>query len=205
MKHLIFDFDGVLGDTWSVRNSALMQLENKSLEQVINESDAYFSQPNHSRKHDITKECLAEKLEWTRKYGEMVKKMDYDLFHEFIDELKKVKEKKMAIVSSGSKIYIEKKIKKLKLEFTHVLTFEDHYSKEEKVEAVCRDWGVKPKEAYYFTDAQTDVMELRDIMDAKRIIGCSWGYQGYYKLIEVLPDEQILKDYEDVHSVLENL
>lgn len=204
MKHLIFDFDGVLGDTWGVRNEAMMQLNNKTLEQVIVESDAYFSQPAHSRKN-FTKEEFAEWLKWTREYGKMVKKLDFDLFHEFIEELKKIKGKKMAIVSSGSRIYIENKIKKLKLDFTHVLTFEDHYSKEEKVELVCRDWGVNPKDAYYFTDAQSDVLELKEIMDMKKIIGCSWGYQGFYKLIEVLPEKQILKDFEDVHSVLENI
>lgn len=205
IKHLIFDFDGVLGDTWSVRNEAMMQLDNKTLEQVIVESDAYFSQPSHTRKHDFSKDQIMERLEWSREFGKIVKKLDFDLFHEFIEELKKIKEKKMAIVSSGTRIYIENKVKKLKLDFTHVLTLEDHYSKEEKVELVCRDWGVEPKDVYYFTDAQSDVLELKDIMDVKKIIGCSWGYQGFYKLIEVLPEKQILKDFEDVHSVLENI
>ena len=36
------------------------------------------------------------------------------------------------------------------------------------------------------------VLELQDFVGIDRIIGCSWGYQGYNKLKKHLPNHQIL-------------
>ena len=71
-----------------------------------------------------------------------------------------------------------------------------------KLEQICKDWNIDISEAYYFTDTQTDVKELRDIMDPGKIIGCAWGYQGYDKLLEVLPASQILREFSDIHNVI---
>ena len=39
-------------------------------------------------------------------------------------------------------------------------------------------------------------------MDPGKIIGCAWGYQGYDKLLEVLPANQILREFSDIHNVI---
>ena len=56
MKYLIFDFDGVLGDTEQARNQIVAKMENKSMEQVLIDSNQYFSDPSHTRNHDISLE-----------------------------------------------------------------------------------------------------------------------------------------------------
>lgn len=64
--------------------------------------------------------------------------------------------------------------------------------------------GVEVGEIYYFTDTKTDVWELENYLDKSKIIGCAWGWQGFEKLSEVLPKEQILKEFKDVHRLFKN-
>ncbi len=123
------------------------------------------------------------------------------MFNEFIEELKKLKNTKMAVVSSGSNLYVEKMSRNTGLNFDYILGAEDHHSKQYKVEYVAEKWKIDVKDAYYFTDTKTDVLELENLMDKSKIIGCSWGWHGFDRLKEVLPENQILKNFSDIHKI----
>ncbi len=199
-KHFIFDFDGVLGDTWSAMIKAVMEIDNLTMEEAIRDMSDYAASPKHSRKNNLTKDELAEWMRWTDRFGRAMARIGFKLFDEFIAEIKKIENKKVAIVSSGSKLYVKDKADSSDLDFTHILTFEDSPSKEEKVEMICRDWNVDIKDIHYFTDTKTDVIELKEML-GDRIIGCSWGYNGYFGLLEVLPEEKIMEDFMDIHLI----
>lgn len=113
-----------------------------------------------------------------------------------------IKNTKLAIVSSANIDYHLALIKQTGLEFTHILGFKDHYSKEEKVKTIAKDWGVSLNELYYFTDTKTDFWELENLLDKTKIIGCAWGFQGYEKMLEILPKEQVLKEFSDIHKII---
>ena len=201
-KYFIFDFDGVLGDTWNATVEACFAMgdyptKEESTARIFKHFD---NMPDYSRQISKTSEEEEENLRWIKTFGEKMLDHEIDLFHGFIRELKKYKNTKIAVVSSGAKSYVNPTLKKSGLNFSHVLTFEDHSSKEEKVEKVCRDWGVDIKEVFYFTDTKADVYELEGIMDKTKIIGCAWGFQGLEKLKEVLPERQILKNFRDIHN-----
>src|SRR3989344_677457 len=125
------------------------------------------------------------------------------MFDAFIKEINSLKNVKIAVVSSNHSDCVNHGIKKSKLKPTHVLCFDDHHSKEEKIEMIAKKWGVDKKEVYYFTDTKADVYELENFLDRKKIIGCSWGWAGVDKLREVLPENQILKTYKDIHALFE--
>lgn len=201
MHYLIFDFDGVLGDTLHDTLLVKAKMENKSYEQASVEIQAHFSKTKHSRADNISSDDLLQQLRWVHNFSYLLSKIDFPIFTGFIDEIKKIDDFKTAIVSSGSKVYIDK-IERLGIDFTHILDVFDHHSKEEKIEIICRDWEVGIKDIYYFTDTQSDVKELVNMMDPAKIIGCAWGFQGYDKLLEVLPKEQILKEFSDIHNVI---
>ena len=152
------------------------------------------------------KEKSAEQLEkWAKLYdilGKELHQMGYDLFEGFIQEIAKIQDVKLAIVSSANTIHTTEIVKQTGLDFTHVLGFQDHHSKEEKVKAIAKDWEVDLNELYYFTDTKTDFWELEELLDKTKIIGCAWGFQGYNKLLEVLPKEQILKEFSDIHNII---
>ncbi len=201
MKYLIFDFDGVLGDTNASRIEVIQNMEGKSREEAILSGDQYFTKSTHTRDLNVSEESLSVMKDWTTKFGNLLHQNGFNLFDDFIKELKKIKDVKMAVVSSGSIIYIKPKLEKCGLEFSHMLTFEDHHSKEEKVEQICKDWNIPVKNAYFFTDTISDVKELGSIMDKNRIYGCAWGYQGAERLSEVLDENHILYTFSDIHKI----
>ncbi len=202
MKYLIFDFDGVLGDTSEPWLEVLQQERGKSREQILVETDAYFTKSTHTRNLNLSKERLQEIVDWTTKLGTLLHEKGFDLFVDCIEEIKKIPDAKLAVVSSGSALYVKPKLQNCGLMFTHVLCMEDHHSKEEKVEQICKDWNISVKDAYFFTDTISDVKELENIMDKNKIYGCAWGYQGHEKLATVLDEKHILDSHEDIHKAL---
>lgn len=201
MKYLIFDFDGVLGDTNNSRLEVIQEMEGKSKEEAILSGDQYFTKSTHTRDSNVSEESLAGMKDWTTKFGNLLHERGFDLFLDFIEELKKIKDVKMGVVSSGSTIYIRPRLEKCGLEFSHILSFEDHHSKEEKVEQICKDWDISVKDAYFFTDTISDVKELENIMDRNKIYGCAWGYQGKEKLSTVLQEDHILNNFSDIQKI----
>ncbi len=200
MKYLIFDFDGVLGDTYNSRMEVLLEM-GKSKEEILKKTEQYFTKSTHTRDLNLSQEAVASIKEWIIKFGTLLHKKGFSLFDGFIKELKKIENAKMAVVSSGSSIYIKPVLENCGINFSHILTLEDHYSKEEKVEQICKDWNISVKDAYFFTDTISDVKELENIMDKKKIYGCAWGYQEAEKLYAVLDQNHILNDFSDIQNI----
>lgn len=206
-KYLIFDFDGVIGDTWEAGLEVQMKVGDFT-KKFANKEEAkestlqYFSRkPNHAKDTLLTSEQLQARVEWAKKYGEEMAKINPPLFTEFNKAVKNIASIKTAIISAGSGLYIKNRIAETELNPTHVLTYEDHHSKEEKIERLCKDWGVSMQDVYYFTDSKADVYELENCLDRKKIIGCAWGCCGYDLLKELLPENQILKDFADINKL----
>ncbi len=201
-KYLIFDFDGVIGDTYDICIKANMVLDNLTHEESVKHTIKYFSnKPDHSKGHNLSEAEVRAKLDWIKRYGEIMSKMEYSMFDDFNKAIKGLSKTKIAIISAGSSLYINHRIPETGLNPSHVLTYEDHHSKEEKIEQVCKDWGASMSEVYYFTDTKADVYELEDCLDRKKIIGCAWGYCGYDLLREILPENQILKEAKDINKI----
>lgn len=201
MKYLIFDFDGVLADTYDPRMEVLLETGDRSKEEILAHTDRYFTKSTHTRDLNLNHQEVAAIQDWMIKYGTALAKKGFGLFDGFIEELKKIEETRMAVVSSGSAIYIKPALENCGLEFSHILTFEDHHSKEEKVEQICKEWNISVKDAYFFTDSVSDVNELGNIMDKNKIYGCAWGYQGTEKLLTVLDQNHILNNFSDIQKI----
>jgi len=201
-KYLVFDFDGVIGDTYDICNKSKMALDNLTHAEAVDSTIKYFnSKPDHSKGHNLSEAEMNSKLDWIRRYGEIMAKMDYSLFDDFNKVVASIPNTKIAIISAGSGLYIRNRIAETGLNPSHVLTYEDHHSKEEKIEQACKDWGVSMQEIYYFTDTKADVYELEHCIDRKKLIGCAWGYCGYDALRELLPEEQVLKEAKDINKI----
>ncbi len=206
-KYLIFDFDGVIGDT--LENALLAKVRMgfcRDREDAYQEMLTYANKkPVHIRNHTLSPEELQKEYDWTSRFGEEMRKQKIKLFDGFITEIRKLRNTKIAVVSSGSNLYVRSAVEQGKLSPTHVLCFEDNHSKEEKIERICKDWGVSVKDVYYFTDTKADVFELENFLSKERIFGCSWGFLGKEALESVLPKEQVLENFSDIHRVFENL
>ncbi len=204
-KHLIFDFDGVIGDTYASCLKTYVSLGiAPDIEAAKKKVIEFFTRhpENHGRNEDYTpEERQKELVEKWQPFGTEQLKHGIPLFVEFIKEIKKLKNVKVAVVSAGSGVYVIPAMKESGLKTHEVFCAEESFSKHEKIEMICKDWGIDVKESYYFTDAQSDVFELENELDRKKIIGCAWGYLGYDLLKEVLPESQLLKEFKDIHNL----
>ncbi len=205
MNYLIFDYDGVLADTWEVGIQFLVDenivstFEEGRNRRLMHFSNKPFHQQEESKKNP---KKLVEVESIAYKMNKYFVDRGYKLFEEFIKELKKLKNSKMAIVSSGAKVSILPYSQKMNIVFTHILTIEDGHSKEEKIRRICKDWKVDVNDILYFTDTLSDIFELETFMHKSNIIGCAWGYLGYDILSQELPKKQILREPKDIHRVL---
>jgi phosphoglycolate phosphatase-like HAD superfamily hydrolase len=211
MKHLIFDFDGVLGDTLEVRDKAVMEIDGLTQEQTTQKFKEFFNRPQFNRDGKYIGKKVSKKTTqaqtaqfdptWLTRYSQAVLKHGFNLFDGFIHEIEEIKDAQLAIISTGSREYILPKMENTNLNFSHILDFNDHPSKQVKLEQICADWKIDLKTPFYFTDTQVDVRELEKIMNPKKIIGCAWGYHGFDLLREVLPEKQILRKFSDIHKI----
>jgi phosphoglycolate phosphatase-like HAD superfamily hydrolase len=209
-KYLIFDFDGVIADSLDSMAYALKRsLKRFSLlplpiiKRLIVQ---YVDKPVHSHKENLSEESKVKIVAEYQDISRVLVAHNRTLvFEGFIAELRKlieIKNCRLAIVSSGSELYIHSVAHKIDLPFEHVYGCETSLSKENKVAMVCQLWEIENQDCMYFTDSKTDVMELRHILDLSQIIGCSWGWQGEKKLKEILPENQIRKEFSDVKKVV---
>ena len=201
MKYLVFDFDGVLGDTYDSRMEVLFEKGDRTKEEILQHTDQYFTTSTHSRDLNLSEEEINIKRDWVLTFGNLLHQKGFNLFEDFIEEIRKIQDAKLAVVSSGSSIYIKPKLENCGLAFSHILTFEDHHSKEEKVEQICKDWDIPVKGAYFFTDTVSDVKELGNIMNKNKIYGCAWGYQNSEKLSSVLDKNHVLDNFSDIQEI----
>lgn len=202
-KYLIFDFDGVIADTFEASVQAVTKIENTAYEVAAARNLRYASEkPNHTRDHTLTKEEMHEAYVWTAAFGAHMKEANFSLFEDFVSEVEQIDTSYKAVVSSGSQQYIIPALAETNIEPTHILGYENHHSKEEKIESICADWGVSVRDVFYFTDTLADVYELQDMIAREKLIGVSWGYCGKDLLLKILDEKYILNVPKDIHTVL---
>ncbi len=134
--------------------------------------------------------------------GEELHKLGYSLFEEFVRVVESIPTKYKAIVSSGSQVTVIPALSKTNINPTHILAYENHHSKEEKIEIIAKDWGVNTEEIFYFTDTLADVFELQSLISEDKLIGVTWGYCTKEELLRELIAECILDEPSDIHKVL---
>ncbi|MEI6728776.1 MAG: HAD-IA family hydrolase [bacterium] len=193
-KFLIFDFDGVIGDTYNQDIQALIKFHNLTGDEAKAKCIEDFSKPreakildekelkNRQRFHDLHASL-------TEEYG--------NLFEDFLLEILTIPNAKLAIVSNSEQEAIQLLLGDISKRFDFILPWTGQTHKKERIESICKDWDVSEQEVYYFTDTNNDILEVQEFLDPTKIIGCSWGFLGFDILKEVLPKRQILKKFSD--------
>tara|TARA_B100000745_G_scaffold267052_1_gene192607 strand:- start:679 stop:1299 length:621 start_codon:yes stop_codon:yes gene_type:complete len=203
-KHLIFDFDGVIGDTQDASAKATMEVDGSTYEGAWAENLRYSSEkPDHSRGHTLSDEEMRAIYEWTTKFGTLMRDAHFPLFDEFVKEIEKIDTKYKAVVSSGSQLYVIPALAETNINPTHILAYENHHSKEEKIETICKDWGCEVSDVYYFTDTLADIYELQNFISPDKLIGVAWGYCGKEALSKELDEGYILCTPCELTALLE--
>lgn len=206
-KYLIFDFDGVLAD--SLIPIALAFRHSKPIYKLLPLRAVkygfkrFVDRPVHARSNRLSEFQKIKILEEIQAIGRiLVQRNEVKFFGSFVDQIRDLQDYKMAIVSSGSEIYLNHFCKNLDLPVDYVYGVETSLSKEDKILKVCQNWGISAKDCWYFTDTLSDVKEIWDTVDNSKIIGCGWGFHGAKKLLTSLDKDKVLLEFEDIRKVL---
>ena len=204
-KYLIFDFDGVILDSWEATLEAHYRLQTELTKDQIKDKllNDRLVKPRYTSDKKYTPEQLNELMEFRKREYDIKAEFGLKLFRGFVGELKKLKNVKMAIVSTAYQPVLEEFAGEAGLNFDFISGFSEDFSKENSIKRIAEDWGTDLNELYFFTDTIRDIIEVKNILNPNRIIGCGWGFHGYQRLKEVLPEEQILQKFKDVHKVLD--
>ena len=204
-KYLIFDFDGVILDSWEATLEAHYRLQTELTKAQIKDKllNDRLVKPRYTSDKKYTPEQLKELMEFRKREYDIKAEVGLKLFRGFVGELKKLKNVKMAIVSTAYQPVLEQFAGEAGLNFDFIHGFSENFSKVKSIKRIAEDWGTDLNELYFFTDTIRDIIEVKNILNHNRIIGCGWGFHGYQRLKEVLPEEQILQNFKDVHKVLD--
>lgn len=201
-NHWIFDFDGVIGDTFSICIKTDMLMTGDTFEVARQRQTEMFMVNFLTHKHE------RHNLDTDQFIVEFCKlaKEDAKGFDTFIKCLKTIFDEgdsRYAIVSSGSKDYILPILNRAGIAscFDYILCRQDGKSKVDKVNRVINGWGAKPNEVKFFADTINDVIELSPIIGLENIFGCAWGFHGRELLAKVVLNANILLEQEDVLKI----
>lgn len=205
MQYLIFDFDGVIWDSWDATVLSYMQNHNETDREKVEKYllTERLVTPRYTKDRVYSDTETAELIAYREMEYIAKSKFNPQPFFGFVEELQKVQNVKMAIVSTAYQPLLEEAVSKFGLDgkFSHIFGFGPNFSKEKCVETICEDWQIDLSQVYFFTDTLRDVIEMKNILDHKRIIGCKWGWHGE-RLLEELPAEQILENPSDFETFL---
>ena len=202
MHYIIFDFDGTLADSWDATLKTHAEMTGKTIEETSTEMlNHRLVTPRYTKDRVYTQAETDELMKFRKDEYELKVKHELRLFTSFVEELHKLKDVKMAVVSTAFQPALEKFCTESGLSFTHVIGFGPNFSKEVKMEEIAQDWKVDLNQIYFVTDTIRDVVEAKTFLDPSKILGCAWGFHGPDRLLEVLPKEQILYNFEDIHKI----
>jgi phosphoglycolate phosphatase-like HAD superfamily hydrolase len=201
MNYIIFDFDGTLADSWNATLKTHAEMTGKTIVETSTEMlNHRLVTPRYTKDRIYTQAETDELMKFRKDEYELKEKHELKLFKSFVEELKKIENTKMAVVSTAYQPALDKFCTASGLSFTHVIGFGPNFSKEAKMEEITKDWGIELSDIYFVTDTIRDVVEAKTFLDPTKILGCAWGFHGADRLLEVLPKEQILYNFEDIHK-----
>lgn len=194
--YLIFDFDGVLWDSFDKSIEAHTWIfESKTYDQAKDWVVKYANQkPFHTKDSILSKEKEEETLKWMILFGEYMSWLKIGLFDDFVKSVVNIPNAHLAIVSSGMKDYIIPTLWEYAKYFDYIYDYEDNRSKESKLELVCNNWWIDKSQTYYFTDTLADVYEFEKLLRKDQLIWCAWWFSGFDNLSKELPANQIITD-----------
>ncbi|MFA5926055.1 MAG: HAD family hydrolase [Parcubacteria group bacterium] len=184
LKAVIFDFDGVIADTFQLNVN------------ISREQKKKFTLKEFRDHHNgnVWEKPVIQYTKKNLKYGfaEYHSRLDGSLLFPLKDQIKKLAKKhKLFIISSSPERSIEKFLKLVNISkyFEKVLGYYAHQSKVEKFKMIFAKYKVKSEECVFVTDS------LGDLREAKKVevptIAVTWGYHGKTRLKKGSPDIMI--------------
>ncbi len=184
-KFVLFDFDGVIADSFSLSYAIQHHFFPRLTEQAYREM--FGGNIYESHKLLIESESPVTREEWFAKYMPRMKD-EVHLFKGMDSIVRKIADQyALVIISSGTNHVIEDFLVRHDLElcFRAVLGADVHESKVEKIRMVFERFDTSPAQSVFITDTLGDMKEAKE--HELGVIACSWGYHERAVLEQGLP------------------
>lgn len=197
LKAIIFDFDGVIADTFQLNVD------------ITREQKKKFTLKDFRDHHNgnVWEKPVIQYTKEDLKYGfaEYHSRLDGDLLFPLSDQIKRLAKKyDLFIISSSPERSIEKflKLANISKYFEKALGYYTHQSKVEKFKMIFREYKLEPEECIFVTDTLGDLREAKKVVVPT--IAVTWGYHGKTRLKKGSPNVMI-HDFEDLKEAVEKL
>jgi phosphoglycolate phosphatase len=187
-KAILFDFDGVIVDTFSF----CYEISKKNAPDLTEQGfrDRFKGNIFESLKNIEPSDVPSEKLDfWTAYTPELNKQSIDPEMNSTIQELHNNYD--LFIVSStvSSAIINFLEFNKILSFFKEILGSDIHKSKEHKINSILQKYNFDPKDCLYITDTVGDILEARQCR--VRSVAVTWGYHDTVTLALANPDTMV--------------
>lgn len=209
-KLIIFDFDGVLVDSFDAWHKINVYAFKKALGKNFTKEqyrDCYIDDLNKGlekfagskknyQKLKVFKKARGEELFF--KYYSRVKLFPF--VKSLVFQLEKHKVKPVIITSSTNPAFVVEMLRKFKLDKNFAVSLSSKGgSKVTHLKEVLRKFNFKPTDVYFVTDTYNDIKWGKEV--GLKTIAVLWGYHGKQVLKRAKPDF-IIKDYQKIFSII---
>lgn len=195
LKAIIFDFDGVLGDTYAMNLEVCTMLRPN----LTDENFRNAHQGNVYKSADLVFNKDEEKFYAT----EMKKRFDEKNLFPFKKDIEQLsKEFQLFIVSSTNEKTLGEYLEcgNLLASFSAILGKNTDRSKVIKFKMIFDNNDLSPAECLFFTDTLGDLREANEV--SLPSVGVTWGYHDSYTLQKGNP-LRIISEFDEVVSTIE--
>jgi len=198
MKAIIFDFDGVIHDTFEVFYDIMKQL----YPNITKEEYRSYFDGNIFKKVDI-EPSKEEDFKFKELVYEAFKKLKLE--KNIRTELEKLSKKfDLYIISSNSidnlKMYF--KNNNFTNVFEEILAAEAHKSKVKKIKILFEKYDLNPNSCIFVTDTLGDILEGNKV--GIKSIACTFGFHDEERLKKGNPFK-IISNFEEIRKIINNI
>lgn len=199
MKLILFDFDGVLVDTFGIVYSLGLETNPNLSEE---EYKSFFNGNIHEAKRSDGA-SISYRLDYEDQYKIKTRELKIpEKLKEMLRELSL--DYTLAIISSTESLSITKILSREGADsyFVDILGRDVHKSKVVKIKMFLEKYGISPKDAVFITDTVGDIIEAREC--EVRSIAVTWGFHDAETLQKAKP-EKIVNTPEDLLKSIEEI
>lgn len=197
-KVLIFDFDGVISDSFHIA------FELSKIQYPTITEDRFRARFDGNIFESKIEDELVNDIDFFEEFGKRFLKLN--IKNSIKDSIIKLsKYHKMFIISSSPNFIIQEYLKRNEILecFLEILGSDIHASKVKKFNLVFQKYNIQPDQVVFLTDTSGDIYEAKKV-SIKYIIGILGGYHTLEDLKKANPDN-IVENFDEFFNLVQNL